>query len=53
MAAVGPLQLFIVVPPPTVPMARSTSPRAQARLLENHAPSECQTAYIWSLLLQY
>lgn len=53
IAAAGPLQLLIVVPPPTLPIARITSPRAQAKLLVNHAPSECQTTYISSLLIQY
>lgn len=53
IAAAGPLQSLIVVDPPTVPIARMTSPRAQDRLLVNHDPSECQTTNIWSLLIQY
>gem|GEM_PF-2578459 len=52
MAATGPLQLFGVILHPTLPIARITSPRAQARVLVNHAPRECHTTYISSISMQ-
>lgn len=52
IAATGPLQLFFVILHPTLPIARMTSPRAQASVLVNHAPSECPTTYISSILIQ-
>jgi len=52
IAATGPLQVPRVVPPPTLPIARMTSPRAQDRLLVNRAPKECQTTKTSSLFIQ-
>lgn len=52
IAAVGPLHSLKEVPPPTLPIARITSPRAHAKLLVNQAPRECHTTKTRSVSIQ-